>query len=173
MAEVCLSMKVRKPMTLDQIAKKSGKDKARVQQHLDEMSVIGRIEYNWENADRHKQYVLPMFVPGCAEFMMMNKKQTEEHPVIAEFSEKTSRFPFETVEPVGQLGGSGIGVRVISVETSSPAQQQSASVEHICHWLRKYKDKYEVGACSCRQRHRMGGDGCGEIEEDVCIGVGD
>ena len=90
MAEVCLAMKVRKPMTLEQIAKKSGKDKARVQQLLDEMSVIGMIEYNWENADRHKQYVLPMFVPGCAEFMMMNKKQTEEHPVIAEFFENMS-----------------------------------------------------------------------------------
>ena len=62
-------------------------------QLLDEMSVIGMIEYNWEIADRHKQYVLPMFVPGCAEFMMMNKKQTEEHPVIAEFLKICRGFP--------------------------------------------------------------------------------
>ena len=80
MAEVCLSMKVRKPMTLEQIARKSGKDPERVQKLLDEMSVIGMIEYNWENADHHKQYVLPMFVPGCAEFMMMNDKQVERTP---------------------------------------------------------------------------------------------
>ena len=90
MAEVCLAMKVRKPMTLEEIAKKAKKDKQRVQELLDEMSVIGMIEYNWENEDRHKQYVLPMFVPGCAEFMMMNKKQTEEHPVIADFFENMS-----------------------------------------------------------------------------------
>ena len=45
MAEVCLSMKVRKPMTLEQIARKSGKDPERVQKLLDEMSVIGMIEY--------------------------------------------------------------------------------------------------------------------------------
>ena len=138
MAEVCLAMKVRKPMTLEQIAKKSGKDKARVQQLLDEMSVIGMIEYNWENADRHKQYVLPMFVPGCAEFMMMNKKQTEEHPVIAEFFENMSRLPLEKVTPMVPPGGSGIGMHVIPVEKAIPAQQQSASVEHISHWLRKY-----------------------------------
>ncbi len=173
MAEVCLSMKVRKPMTLEQIAKKSGKDKERVQQLLDEMSVIGMIEYNWENEDRHKQYVLPMFVPGCAEFMMMNKKQTEEHPVIADFFENMSRLPLEKVTPMVPPGGSGIGMHVIPVEKAVPAHQQSASVEHISHWLKKYQDKYAVGACSCRRQQRMRGEGCGEIEGDLCIGVGD
>mgnify|MGYP005801939925 CR=1 FL=1 len=128
MAEVCLSMKVRKPMTLEQIAKKSGKDKARVQELLDEMSVIGMIEYNWENEDRHKQYVLPMFVPGCAEFMMMNKKQTEEHPIIADFFENMSRLPLEKVTPMVPHGVSGIAIIVIPVEQAIPAHPQSASV---------------------------------------------
>ena len=173
MAEVCLSMKVRKPMTLEEIAKKSGKDKDRVQKLLDEMSIIGMIEYNWENEDRHKQYVLPMFVPGCAEFMMMNKKQTEEHPVIADFFENMSRLPLEKVTPMVPPGGSGIGMHVIPVEKAIPAHQESASVEHISHWLKKYKDKYAVGACSCRRQQRMRGEGCGEIEGDLCIGVGD
>lgn len=173
MAEVCLSMKVRKPMTVEQIAKKSGKSVERVQQLLDEMAVIGMIEYNWENADRHKQYVLPMFVPGCAEFMMMNKKQTEEHPILAEFFENMARLPLEKVTPMVPPGGSGIGMHVIPVEKAIPAQQQSASVEHISHWLKKYQDKYAVGACSCRRQQRMRGEGCGEIEGDLCIGVGD
>lgn len=116
MAEVCLSMKVRKPMTLEQIARKSGKDPERVQKLLDEMSVIGMIEYNWENADHHKQYVLPMFVPGCAEFMMMNDKQVEEHPILADFFENMSRLPLEKVTPMVPPGGSGIGMHVIPVE---------------------------------------------------------
>ena len=104
MAEVCLSMKVRKPMTLEQIARKSGKDPERVQKLLDEMSVIGMIEYNWENADHHKQYVLPMFVPGCAEFMMMNDKQVEEHPILADFFENMSRLPLEKGHTNGTAG---------------------------------------------------------------------
>ena len=173
MAEVCLSMKVRKPMTVEQIAKKSGKDKERVQQLLDEMAVIGMIEYNWENEDRHKQYVLPMFVPGCAEFMVMNKKQCEEHPILADFFENMSRLPLEKVTPMVPPGGSGIGMHVIPVEKAIPAHQQSASVEHISHWLKKYQDKYAVGACSCRRQQRIRGEGCGEIEGDLCIGVGD
>lgn len=173
MAEVCLAMKVRKPMTLEEIAKKSGKDMKRVEELLQEMSVIGMIEYNWENADHHKQYVLPMFVPGCAEFMMMNERQVEEHPIIADFFENMSRLPLEKVTPMVPLGGSGIGMHVIPVEKAIPAQQQSASVEHISHWLKKYQDKYAVGACSCRRQQRVRGEGCGEIEGDLCIGVGD
>lgn len=139
MAEVCLSMKVRKPMTLEQIARKSGKDPERVQKLLDEMSVIGMIEYNWENADHHKQYVLPMFVPGCAEFMMMNDKQVEEHPILADFFENMSRLPLEKVTPMVPPGGSGIGMHVIPVEKAIPAKQESASVEHISHWLKNIK----------------------------------
>ena len=168
MAEVCLSMKVTKPMTLEQIARKSGKDPERVQKLLDEMSMIGMIEYNWENADHHKQYVLPMFVPGCAEFMMMNDKQVEEHPILADFFENMSRLPLEKVTPMVPPGGSGIGMHVIPVEKAIPAKQESASVEHISHWLKKYQDKYAVGACSCRRQQRVRGEGCGEIEGDLC-----
>ena len=64
MAEVALAMKVRVPDTAENIAKKCGKSVERTEELLKEMSVIGIIEYNWENADRHKQYILPMFVPG-------------------------------------------------------------------------------------------------------------
>lgn len=173
MAEVCLAMKVRKPMRLEEIAKKCKKDPKRVEELLQEMSKIGMMEYNWENEDHHKQYVLPMFVPGCAEFMMMNEKQVEEHPILADFFENMSRLPLEKVTPMVPLGGSGIGMHVIPVEKAIPAQQQSASVEHISHWLKKYQDKYAVGACSCRRQQRVRGEGCGEIEGDLCIGVGD
>lgn len=44
------------------------------------MAVNGVIEYNWENAAHEKQYVLPMFVPGSAEFGNMNLQMLEEHP---------------------------------------------------------------------------------------------
>ena len=114
-----------------------------------------------------------MFVPGCAEFMMMNDKQVEEHPILADFFENMSRLPLEKVTPMVPPGGSGIGMHVIPVEKAIPAKQESASVEHISHWLKKYQDKYAVGACSCRRQQRVRGEGCGEMEGDLCIGVGD
>ena len=57
MAEVALSMKVRKPATAEQIAKKCGKSLERTEELLQEMSVIGLIEYNWENADHQYFYL--------------------------------------------------------------------------------------------------------------------
>lgn len=173
MAEVALSMKVRAPATAPQIAKKCGKSLERTEELLQEMSVIGLIEYNWENKDHVKQYILPMFVPGCAEFMMMNEKQVEEHPELADFFENMSRLPLEKITPMVPLGGAGIGMHVIPVEQAIPATQQSVSVEHISYWLKKYENKYAVGACSCRRQQRVRGEGTGEIEGELCIGMGD
>ena len=172
MAEVALAMKVRVPATATEVAKKCKKSVERTEELLEKMSVIGVIEYNWENEDHHKQYVLPMFVPGCAEFMVMNKEQVEEHTEIADFFEQMARLPLEKVTPMVPLGGAGIGMHVIPVEKAIPANQQSASVEHISHWLNKY-DKYSVGACSCRRQQRIRGEGTGDLEDDLCIGVGD
>ena len=173
MAEVALAMKVRVPATAQWIARRCKKSVERTEELLQEMSVIGLIEYNWENEDHHKQYVLPMFVPGCAEFMMMNAKQVEEHPELADFFEQMARLPLEKVTPMVPYGGAGIGMHVIPVEKAIPARQESASIEHISYWLNKYKDKYAVGACSCRRQQRVRGEGTGDLEDDLCIGVGD
>ena len=173
MAEVALAMKVRVPATAQWIARRCKKSVERTEELLQEMSVIGLIEYNWENEDHHKQYVLPMFVPGCAEFMMMNAKQVEEHPELADFFEQMARLPLEKVTPMVPQGGAGIGMHVIPVEKAIPSSQESASIEHISYWLNKYKDKYAVGACSCRRQQRVRGEGTGDLEDDLCIGVGD
>ena len=64
-------------------------------------------------------------------------------------------------------------MHVIPVEKAIPTEQKSASVEHISHWLKKYQDKYAVGQCSCRTQQRVRGEGTGDIEGELCIGVGD
>lgn len=173
MAEVALKMKVRKPMTLPQLVKATGKDEKRLEELLYEMSVIGLLEYNWENPAREKQYVLPMFVPGSAEFTNMNQKQLEEHPELAKFFERMSRLPLEKVTPMVPPGGAGIGMHVIPVEKAIEMENQSVDVEHITHWLKKYDGKYAASPCSCRLSRRILGEGCADDPEDWCIGVGD
>ncbi len=173
MAEVALCMDVRKPITLPKLAKKTRKPEAELEKLLQEMAVVGLIEYNWENPQHEKQYILPMFVPGSAEFMVMNKAQVEEHTEIADFFEHMSRLPLEKVTPMVPLGGAGIGMHVIPVEKAIPATQESSSLEHISYWLNKYKDKYAVGQCSCRLQQRIRGEGTGDLEGELCIGVGD
>lgn len=172
-ANMLLNMKVRKPMRIDELVKKTGIEKNKLEEMLKDLAIKGMVEYNWENEDHEKQYILPMFVPGSAEFMVMNVSQVEAHPEIADFFEQMTRIPLEKVTCMVPPGGSGVGMHVIPVEKAIDTTQKSASVEHISHWLNKYKDKYAVGQCSCRVQQRVRGEGTGEIEGELCIGVGD
>lgn len=173
MAEIALKMKVRKPMTLDQVAKATGKSKKYLEPLLQEMSSIGLLEYNWENPSRTKQYVLPMFVPGSAEFFNMKKDQIDAHPELAKFFERMTFLPLEKIIAMVPPGGAGIGMHVIPVEKAIETENQSVDVEHISHWLKKYEGKYAAGPCSCRMSRAKLGEGCGDDAEDWCIGVGD
>lgn len=173
MAEVALKMKVRKPMTFSQILKATGKEEKELEKLLEEMSIVGLLEYNWENPKREKQYVLPMFVPGSAEFTNMNRKQLEEHPELGRFFERMSRLPLEKVTPMVPPGGAGIGMHVIPVEKAIEMENQSIDIEHISHWLKKYEGKYAASPCSCRLSRQTYEEGCADDPEDWCIAVGD
>ena len=155
MAELALAMKVRVPTTPAEIGKKVGKDPVYVEQLFDQMSMIGLLEYNWENADHHKQWTLPIFVPGSAELMNMNLQQVETHPEIAQFFERMSFLPLTKITCMVPPGGAGVGMHVIPVEKAIPATNESVDVEHISHWLKKYEDQLGVGYCSCRNAMRI------------------
>ena len=173
MAEVALKMKVRKPMTFPQLLKATGKEEKELEKLLDEMSIVGLLEYNWENPQKEKQYILPMFVPGSAEFTNMNRKQLEEHPELGRFFERMSRLPLEKVTPMVPPGGAGIGMHVIPVEKAIEMENQSIDIEHISHWLKKYEGKYAASPCSCRLSRQTYEEGCADDPEDWCIAVGD
>ncbi len=173
MAEVALKMKVRKPMTFPQLLKATGKEEKELEKLLEEMSIVGLLEYNWENPKREKQYILPMFVPGSAEFTNMNCKQLEEHPELGRFFERMSRLPLEKVTPMVPPGGAGIGMHVIPVEKAIEMENQSIDIEHISHWLKKYEGKYAASPCSCRLSRQTYEEGCADDPEDWCIAVGD
>lgn len=173
MAEVALKMKVRKPMTFPQLLKATGKEEKELEKLLEEMSIVGLLEYNWENPQKEKQYILPMFVPGSAEFTNMNRKQLEEHPELGRFFERMSRLPLEKVTPMVPPGGAGIGMHVIPVEKAIEMENQSIDIEHISHWLKKYEGKYAASPCSCRLSRQTYEEGCADDPEDWCIAVGD
>lgn len=173
MADVLLKMKMRKPYTLDVAVKATGMDAEPLEKLLDEMSYIGLLEYNWENPTRTKQWVLPMLVPGSAEFMNMRQSQLDEHPVMAKFFEQSSKNALAKASAMVPLGGGGVGLHVIPVEKAIETENQSVSVEHIEHWLDKYEGKYAASPCSCRMSRARLGQGCGDDPSDWCIAVGD
>lgn len=172
-AEVALKMKRRVPRTLDDMVKLTGMERDHVEKILQELSVIGIVEYNWENEKREKQYILPMFVPGSAEFTNMNARVLEEHPEMGRFFEEMSRLPLEKITPMVPPGGAGIGMHVIPVEKAIEMENQSIPVEHISHWLNKYEGKYAKSPCSCRNSRKTFDEGCADDPEGWCIAVGD
>ena len=173
MVDIALSMKQRVPMTLEEIAKAAGRsDTKALEDKLQEMSCIGLLEYNWENPQHKKQYLLPLFVPGAAEFLNMRESFVNEHPEVCDFFERMSRLPLEKVTPMVPLGGAGIGMHVVPVEKAIPADSQSVSIEHLSHWLKKY-DTYAIGVCSCRRSQSVRGEGSGDLADLWCIAVGD
>ena len=173
MAELALAMGVRKPRTLKEMVKITGKDEKYIEQLLEEMSFNGVVEYNWENPQREKQYVVPMFVPGSAEFTNMNATILEKHPEMGRFFERMSRLPLEKVTPMVPPGGAGIGMHVIPVEKAIEMNNESISIEHISHWLDKYDGKYAKSPCSCRRSRLTFDEGCADDPEGWCIAVGD
>ena len=173
MADIALKMGIRKPKTLPELVKITGKDEKYLEKMLNEMAYIGLIEYNWENPKHEKQYVLPLFVPGSAEFLNMRKSQIEANPEVALFFERMTFIPLEKITPMVPPGGAGIGMHVIPVEKAIETENQSVSVEHISHWLKKYEGKYAKSMCSCRASRAKLGEGCGDDPDSWCIAVGD
>ena len=173
MAEMALLMGKRKPRTLDEMVQISGKDRDYVEKILEELSYNGVIEYNWENPQHEKQYVLPMFVPGSAEFSNMSEKMLNEHPELGRFFERMSRRPLEKVTFMVPPGGAGIGMHVIPVEKAIEMENESISIEHISHWLDKYEGKYAASPCSCRRSRKTFDEGCADDPEGWCVAMGD
>ena len=176
-AQLTAHMKVRVPETFAQVVQGSGMDAERVRELLDTLSYKGIIEYNWENLDgknpdHEKRYVLPMFVPGSAEFTVMNQRQMEEHPEIGTFFERMTYLPLTKATKLVPPGGAGIGMHTIPVEHAIRQENVTASVEHLSHWLKKY-DRYAAGSCSCGIAERARGDASGRDPQNWCIGVGD
>ena len=102
MVEVALKMGVRKPKTTEQLMKLTKMEREPLEKLLAEMAWLGIVEYNWENLDgknpnHEKRWILPLFVPGSAEFLNMRKSQIDQNPEVAAFFERMTFLPLEKI----------------------------------------------------------------------------
>ena len=177
MVEVALKMGVRKPKTTE-LMKLTKMEREPLEKLLTEMAWLGIVEYNWENLDgknpnHEKRWILPLFVPGSAEFLNMRKSQIDQNPEVAAFFERMTFLPLEKITPMVPPGGSGIGMHVIPVEKAIESENEAIGLEKISYWLDKYEGKYAKSMCSCRASRQKLGEGCGDDPENWCIAVGD
>ncbi|RKM62526.1 FAD-dependent oxidoreductase [Butyrivibrio sp. CB08] len=170
----CLNFKkTRVPYSIPELAKMNNMSEEETTKMVEDLRWIGIIEQNRaKTPDKHLQYELPIFVPGSAEFMMMQDKLTDAHPELATFFNLMTQLPLQGVTEMVPPGGAGVGMHVIPVEKAISMENQSVPVEHLSRWIDMY-DKYGISECSCRKQQAMRGEGSGEIRGDYCIGMGD
>lgn len=169
MAEAALGMKRRVYMTPEQVAKKCGKTPEKTHELLLKLEDCGVIESRICNG--YDEFLLPIYVPGVFEMMVLNKEQVEKYPQIARAFDQ---FTIDRIGPIAPNMPVGNGaMRVIPVEAALDGQSRKASYEEISYWLDKYEPSISVGVCECRRSRRLTGDGTGSIEEELCIIVGD
>ena len=153
---------------------------------LDLLSYYGMLEYDYgdkytkdgpvpgttyERKDR--EYWVPLFVPGSAEYTNMNTALMDRHPELAMFFERMTFLPLEHVTAMVPPGGAGIGMHVIPVEKAISMENQSIDIEHISYWLKRYEGHIGASICSCRYGRKKLDEGCADDYEDWCIAVGD
>lgn len=165
--------KTRVPYSVPELAEKNGMSLEDTQKMVEDLRWIGIIEQNRaKTADKHLQYELPIFVPGSAEFMMMQEKLTDKYPQLATFFNLMTQLPLGGITQMVPPGGAGIGMHTIPVEKAIEMENTSVPVEHLSRWIDMY-DKFGISECSCRKQQTMRGEGSGQIRGDYCIGVGD
>lgn len=168
-----LSFKKRRVgLVTKELAERNNMTEEEAQKVIDHLIWIGILEQNRDNADQHIQYWVPKWVVGSGEYMVEHKTLCDTNPEVATMFNLAPQEPLELAAKLVPQGGAGIGMHVIPVEKAIDTSSQSVSVEHLSHWLQKY-DKFCSMVCACRKAQRVRGEGVGDIEGHMCIGVGD
>ena len=158
--------------TTKELARRNSMQEADCQKMIDHLTWIGILEQNRDNPDQHIQYWIPKWVVGSGEYMVEHKTLCDTNPEVATMFNLAPQEPLELAAKLVPPGGAGIGMHVIPVEKAIDPRIESVSVEHLSHWLNKY-DKFCKMVCACRKAQRVRGEGVGDIEGKMCIGLGD
>lgn len=168
MAEICLHVTLNKGRTVEEIARRADKPVRYTQARLDELVNAGIVRCRYD--DGVKSYYYPIWVPGIMEGILANREQCDANPVIGEcFEEYTRRRPAILATNMGP----GMGpMRVIPVDTAIESESRAATYDEVSHLI-ETAHTLSVGACSCRRSRRLMGEGCGHLEEDMCMYLND
>ena len=112
---------------------------------------------------------MQIFAPGILEMMVNNKELMAAHPEVGRAFEEYTRVRMELLGPVLPQGY-GL-MRVIPVESAIKDIPGVSDYERLSYYLNKY-DTFSVSPCSCRASRTSSGDGCGHLDEDMCVQMG-
>ena len=168
-ADVAIAAGLRKERTAAYLARKVGKTVQEVQPLLDNLVYYGIFRRSHNETLGEDTYYMQIFAPGILEMMVNQKELLDTHPEVGRAFEEYTR---NLAANMGAMIPDGYGLmRVIPVESALEGIPGVNEFERISHYLDKY-DRFSVSPCSCRASRTSIGDGCGHLDEDMCIQMG-
>jgi len=107
------------------------------------------------------------------EGILANREQCDKYPVLGESFEAYTRRRPEMLAPMLDSGKTGMFfMRVMPVISTIENDTRTASYDEL-KTLIENATAISVGPCSCRRARRLMGEGCGHLEEDMCMYLND
>ena len=171
MCRVMMHMRLETNRTVEDIAKRCHESEAFVQEQIDKLVIAGIVRSR--KVGSLDCYYYPIWVPGIIEGILTNKEQCERYPDIGYCFEEYARRRPEMVAPAFNSGKLGMFMmRVMPVMSAIENNTKTASYDEIATLIEN-ATAISVGPCSCRRSRRLMGEGCGHLEEDMCMYLND
>ena len=167
MCDVMMHMRLEANRTVEELARRCKKDVAFVQQQLDKLMVAGVARQR--EVDGQICYYYPIWVPGIMEGILANREQCDQYPDLGACFEEYTRRRLEVLVPTLNSGKAGMSfMRVMPVMSAIENDSRTASYDEVATLIEN-ATAISVGPCSCRRARRLMGEGCGHLEEDMCM----
>ena len=171
MCDVMMHMRLEANRTVEELARRCKKDVAFVQQQLDKLMEVGVARCRM--VDGQKCYYYPIWVPGIMEGILANREQCDRYPDLGACFEEYTRRRIEMIAPMLSNGKQGMMMmRVMPVMSAIENNSRTASYDEVATLIEN-ATAISVGPCSCRRARRLMGEGCGHLEEDMCMYLND
>lgn len=168
MCSVMMRMRLETDFSAEDLAKKTRKSLDFVQTQCDKLVKAGVIRTRVRSGVLC--YYYPIWVPGIMEGILSNREQCDAHPELGACFEEYTRIRVGMLAPM--LGNGVNFMRVIPVMSAIENDTHKASYDEISTLIEKAW-AISVGPCSCRRSRRLMGEGCGHLEEDMCLYLND
>ena len=168
MCSVMMRMRLETDFSAEDLAKKTRKSLDFVQTQCDKLVKAGVIRTRVRSGVLC--YYYPIWVPGIMEGILSNREQCDAHPELGACFEEYTRIRVGILAPM--LGNGVNFMRVMPVMSAIENDTHKASYDEISTLIEKAW-AISVGPCSCRRSRRLMGEGCGHLEEDMCLYLND
>ena len=171
MCRVMMHLRLETDRTLAEVAKRCKESERFTQEQLDKLVMAGIVRSRKVNGE--DCYYYPIWVPGIMEGILSNREQCDRYPDLGYCFEEYTRRRLAMVAPAFSSGKIGMCfMRVMPVMSAIENNSRTASYDEISTLIDK-ATAISVGPCSCRRARRLMGEGCGHLEEDMCMYLND